>query len=246
MRIYGEVPPDYSGPVLYRTADHSVGRRTIYSYAKFEKRPLTEELNRLHADGSIRKRGILTPGLIVDENGDLLPKWREPRKLTIIKNKPLPYELYTAVHGLMTERIHDAIVSLEPREHIFFPLDATFPDGSIERMYRMEFGKAYLAANYISHECFFSLSKHAIKSSVNAVGDLYFLEPDFMIMGGTISNDFFYLNKRVVRSRHLFTSDFGASGRFVSYFSQELMGKFQVFGDIFSENADCVRIGVAD
>ena len=113
-------------------------------------------------------------------------------------------------------------------------------------MYSMQYGKAFLARRYLEPECFFSTTKHRIETGRYADGRSYFKEPDFMIMGGTFSNDFFYLNRKVIGQRHLFTSDFGATGRFVTYFSQQLMDKFAAFGDIFSKNCDCVRIGVAD
>lgn len=241
MRVFGTVPEGYSGPIYYRTAYHYLTRRTIYSRFRFEKDPLSEELRALDIAGTIRGRSILTPGIIVDEDGSLLPKWQVPRKAHVLGKRPLKDVEGNGLRGMVSERVRDAIVSLEPRSHLFMPYDAIYEDGRMERLYGLRFADSHLGSDYIRPEYLFSLAKHRIETGINSKGQTYFKEPDFMMLGGTHSNDFFYLNERVVGQRHLFECHRGD----VTYFSTALMEKLAPFGDIFKPNVDCVRIGVA-
>lgn len=245
MRVFGTVPDDYAGPVYYRTAHHNLTRRTVYSRFRFEMDPLGAELRQLDLAGTIRGRAILNPGFIVDESGVLLPKWQTPRKARVVGKRPLRDVQGDGLSGMVSERVHDAIVSLEPRSHLFMPYDAIYEDGRMERFYSHRFADSHLGSDHIRPECLFSLAKHRIETDTNSKGQTYFKQPDFMMLGGTYTNDFFYLNERVVGQRHLFTSDFGAVGRGVTYFSQTLMDKLAPFGDIFPRDVDCVRIGLA-
>ncbi|AOL93630.1 hypothetical protein BG023_11677 [Porphyrobacter sp. LM 6] len=243
MRVFGTVPEDYSGTVWYRTANHHITRPTVHGRFQVEKCALEEEFWHLTMSGQTRGRKILTPGLIVDEAGALLPKWRVPRKARVVGKGPLPEVNGGGLSGLVSERVHAVIIALEPRAHVFLPFDVEHSDGRIERFYAHNFADSYLGSDFIRPECLFSLAKHQIETGTNSKGITYFKDPEFMRLGGTCSNDFFFLNERVVDGRHLFTSDFGGGG--VTFFSPTLMERLAPFGDIFTSQVDCVRIGVA-
>lgn len=144
MRVYAIVPEDYSGPVWYRTAHHNLTRPVVYSRFRFEKNARNEELRQLGISGQIRGRAILKPGLIVDETGALLPKWQVPSRAYVVGKRALPEVNGDGLNGLISERVHAAIVSLEPDAHLFLPYDVEHPDGRLERMYGLRFADSYL------------------------------------------------------------------------------------------------------
>lgn len=82
LRIEGEVPDDYSGPVYYRIAENMfapVGR-------KFRAETKDEAWNAL-SDSRNHHLLYARPGILLDAEGVLLPRWRVPQKMRLLTDK---------------------------------------------------------------------------------------------------------------------------------------------------------------
>ena len=236
LRIRGEVPDGYEGPVYYRTMEdlHAPwGPRASFTWVEDDAR-----LGRLYNSRS-RGRNVLTSGFVVDSDGQLLPEWREPLKARLVKDKIDREEFIVGDPAIrISERMHDAIVSLEPHEHIFIPVDAARPDGLKLRYYLMFIGKACIWDEPVLHP-----EKNALQQITYISGNVGYDAPSWMKRSSSEKYHFGYLNGRVINSRHLFQGGDDTSS--ATFFSPELFEKIKKFGDIFPKLYELVPIGIA-
>ena len=170
----------------------------------------------------------------MDEVGQLLPQWHIPLKARLLTDKPLPYEF----SSIVSERIYDAIVSLEPHAHIFIPIDATRPDERVERHYFMFMGDAFFwDSPPILHP-----EKNALEIIQYSNGTNGYADAPWVSSFSSDRYHFGYLNSQAIEGRHLFASSMLGNER---VFSDVLIDKLREFGDIFDKSRELVSIGVA-
>ncbi len=133
FKVKDNSPPSYVGPKFYRFF-HNVRSRGGRPFM-VEYDPSDAERAQVLFDHRVRYHSILSSGLIVDEGRNLLPGWRVPLKAELAKGAEVSYEFAPA--GFASERVRDVIEEFDPGLHVFFPIDLTLPDGTIQRWYQM-------------------------------------------------------------------------------------------------------------
>ncbi len=235
LRIFGEIPEGYEGPIYYRTMedyDRPMGK-PVFRYDKESLKRLDDAYGR-----GLRRDAVKN---VVDENRNFKPDWQRPLTGKIMTDDPLRYEYcpdpsYNC--NWMSERVHDAIESLEPSKHVFVPIDATRPDGRIERMFQM----------FWSEDDFFFTNPPILNLEWNNLervdykdsNQFGYHKPDWTLGTQNYLYHFGYLDKKIVRGKHLFATSLLNNQ---TVFSQDLVNKFAEFGDIFIKPIELCRMG---
>jgi hypothetical protein len=226
-RVKGEVPEDYSGPVYHRLAEDM--------FAPVGKPAFRWADDKLRLERAFNTRDRLNGyRALLDGSGKLLPEWHVPLKAKILGDRPLREEYAPAdPYTRLSERVYDAITSLEPSSHVFVPIDATRDDGTVERYYAMFMAGAKLGQ--VLHPDVNKLERIVYPDGTSDWSDPRWLSP-----ASPDRDHFGYLDKAKIGDRHLFE---GSSG--VVCFSPDLFGRIAVFGDVLPKFYYFVPIGTA-
>jgi hypothetical protein len=136
----------------------------------------------------------------------------------------------------MSERVYDALLSLEGGKHHAFPIDITRKDGSIERRYQVFFDRN---AFFVERELHPKANNLGPASQQFQLAGYRYHSPTWLM--SKWDDHFGYLDKAVIGGRHWFK---GAATN--HYVSPELFAKIQPMGDIFEKWDLAIPIGVAD
>jgi hypothetical protein len=234
IRLVGQVPSDYTGPVYYRTQENL---NEPWGRSRFRWNEPASKIEKL--TGGLNRDGfVLKSGLVVDEHGALLPEWTTPLKARFLggKTERVEYQYEGDGPKRISERLHDAIVSLEPNRHIFIPIDVTNDDG-IERQYLLFVGKSFFWGDVVLHP-----SKNRLQPKTYVSGSQGYESPSWVQSHSEDRHGFGYLNGRVVDGLHYFAG--GSVMNNGCIFSPELFDKIAGFGDIFEKPIDLVPMGI--
>lgn len=234
LRTGGEVPETYSGPVYYRLSENlhapSRGRRSF----RFDEPQ--SRIDRLYHPGN-RWMSIKTSGILLDPDGGLLPEWQVPLKASVAAGKPEREEMLIGDPAIrVSERVHDAIVSLEPGRHLCLAIDVARPDGRTERQYLL----------YLTGQLYDPPALHPACNRLDpmryADGTVGYHKPEWASRGSRDRFRFGYLDPDVVADRHFFSVSHLDNAKVLS---PQLFAKLEPFGDIYPALYDLVPIGVA-
>jgi hypothetical protein len=131
--ISGEVPPDYNGPIFYRTRviSHDYYKKPFPRHLGYENRDAARRF--AYAD-HVQVAHRVDPNLF-GENGNLLAVFRAPLKARLLSSAPKnPPEWAFGHWSLVSERIRSAIEELQPGKHLFIPIDVDW-NGDQRRLY---------------------------------------------------------------------------------------------------------------
>lgn len=237
LRIVGDIPEGYAGPIYYRIIENQSGP---YFTDKFEVDAESAERRALLHDPRNKDRNILTSGLVLDPEGKVLPEWQAPLKYNILQDKPLSFEFMPG--GLTSERVHDVIEALDPGKHVFIPIDARWPDGRIERLYSMKWGADFFNADVSTPVLNPKLSHLELGTYTNGVK--YYKHPDW-IMGREVALNpfhFGFLNQNLIGNLNLFAAEILNNA---AVLSEPLMTELRKFGNVFHGADWYVRMGIA-
>jgi hypothetical protein len=234
IRTAGEVPAGYRGPVYWRVAEYHPLTGPGDERIEFLERP--ERLDRLWIDRyKMPGKDIFTSGTVFDENGELLPEWKEPLKARW-KNSPKPVrvEYASGEHSArVSERVYDAIQSLEPGKHHAFAIDVSRTDGKVDRRYQVFFAQDAWLAERELHPAANNLSRF------EAPYEAYGYRPASWMISVT-ENHFGYLDRETIGDRHWFK---GTGTNHI--LSPALFEKLKPFGDIYEKWDVALPIGMA-
>lgn len=236
LRIEGEVPDNYSGPVYYRTCERDDAPFDSPRRLKFAESE--DRIGRLHHPRN-RGRNILRSGLILDADGALLPEFQAPLKARLTSAKPEGAEFLIGDPAIrVSERVHDAIVALEPDAHVILPIDAAHPAGHLVRQYLF-----YIGRNTIWGEPVLDPSRNALEPVTYVDGSQGYRAPPWMIDSSQGRSTFGYLSAPNIFGLHLFKGGDDTNGAL--FFSPDLVARLRPLGDIFARHITLVPIGVA-
>jgi hypothetical protein len=235
-RTAGEVPADYRGPVYWRVVQYHpmVGR----SDEPIEFLDSRERQDRLWIDRyKMPGKDIFTSGTVFDENGEILPEWKEPLKARWTTSRPVRVEYApNSCSARVTERVYDAIQSLEPGKHHAFPIDITRSDGSTERRYEVFFAQEAMLSERELHP-----AANNLRPFAKPYGPYRYQPAIWMSSGHATDHHFGYLDHETVKDHHWFK---GSDTNHI--FSPVLFEKLRSFGDIFEKYYVALPIGVAE
>lgn len=137
----------------------------------------------------------------------------------------------------MTERVHDAIEAIEPDRHLFIPIDATRPDGQVERHYFMKWGDAFLPERPPTLDP----AKNGLEPVTYIGGSTGYSKPAWTQYEKDEVH-FGYLNADAIGDRHLFACNLLDNQ---AVLSEALIDALRPFGDVFSKFHILCPIGVA-
>jgi hypothetical protein len=238
MRKAGEVPGDYQGPVYWRVCQYGValmtgnGGEPIVSIEGVER----------NGRSLWREPSIYASGDVFDENGEIFPEWREPLKAKWNTDQPIRVEYSRGKHfARVSERVLDAIESLEPGMHPAFPIDIYAPSGRVDRRYHVFFAQDALLTERELHVAANNLEMLPSSASDPSIGDrVRYRTPFWMGTSGALDHHFGYLDRLVVGDRHWFK---GTDTNHI--FSTELFAKLEPMGDIFLKWDMALPMGIA-
>jgi len=235
IRTDGTVPPDYRGPVYWRLTEYHpiVGK----SDEPIEFLDSRERQDRLWIDRyKMPGKDIFSSGTVFDENGQILPEWIEPLKARWTSTKPVRVEYAPGIHSArVSERVYDAIRSLEPGKHHAFPIDVSCADGTIERRYELFFAQdAFLEARELHP------AANNLQPLPKPIGIYRYQTPLWMSAAYARDNHFGYLDREAVGNHQWFK---GSDTNHI--FSPALFEKLGAFGDIFEKWHVALPMGMA-
>ena len=235
IRTAGAAPAEYRGPVYWRVVQYHpvVGA----SGEPIEFLDSRERQDRLWIDRyKMPGKDIFTSGTVFDENGQVLPEWKEPLKARWTSDRPVRVEYAAGIHSArMSERVYDAVQSLEPGKHHAFPIDVSRSDGTIERRYEVFFAQDALLAERELHPVANNL--HPFEKPFGA----YRYRPALWMSAAYAQDHHFgYLDRETVGDHHWFK---GSDTNHI--FSPALFEKLRPFGDIFVKWDVALPIGMA-
>jgi hypothetical protein len=231
--IRGKIPEGYSGPIFYRLTNFDAlmcgGMPDIFSVLPSERK----RKDKIFLHASREKWNLRSSGLLMDAEGKLLPEWEAPFKARVSqKSEASGIEFVPQYISQISERIHDHLEEIEPGRHMFLPVDAERPDGSISRFY-------YLFKDNATIFCPLNSKANNLEFRPSRDGTyLVYSTPDWL--GGTrehyATEHFGYLDADRVIGRHFFYA-----GDTSSVFSEELL--FRI-GGVFPKWCNFVPMGV--
>ncbi|KQP13454.1 hypothetical protein [Methylobacterium sp. Leaf93] len=235
MRTAGVVPPDYDGPVYWRVMQYH-----LVSGASDEPIAFTDDparLDRLWIDwNKMPGKSIFTSGTVFDEDGAILPEWKQPIKAKWTKPGPVRVEYSPGRYSArVSERVLDAIESVEPGRHHVFPIDVRCTDGTIERRYQIFFAQDAFVDGIEAHPV-----ANALEPLPKPVGVYRFRPPTWLYAFDIDEDQFGYLDRSVVGGMRWFKGT--ATNH---YFSPDLFSKLRPMGNIFPKWDVALPIGMA-
>jgi len=235
IRTAGTVPANYHGPVYWRLVQYYP--LTGKSDEPIEFLDSRERQDRLWIDRiKMPGKDIFDSGTVFDENGQILPEWKEPLKARWTSNRPVQVEYVAGTRSArVSERVYDAIRSLEPDRHHAFPIDITRSDGTIERRYELFFAQSALLGERELHP-----QANSLKPFEKPFGAYRYQPASWMRAAHAQDNHFGYLDREVVGDHQWFK---GTDTNHI--FSPTLFEKLQPFGDIFEKWFVALPIGMA-
>lgn len=196
-RIAGEAPPDYTGPLFYRTAapTYAVPKSLWGAPVRFEERDLTDLFASV---GLLEAAQRVTPKLF-DGEGALLARFRAPLRARLRPGLPKARPEWHRVNALVyvSERVRDIVERHEPGINLFVPIDAEGDEG-LERLYLLLPQSFHLAGP-------FAFAANGVTVYHTDAGD-----PFGMLPPGGEQTHFYYLNSAAIGPRKLYpTGDLG-------------------------------------
>ncbi|WP_019903416.1 hypothetical protein [Methylobacterium sp. 77] len=234
MRTAGAVPPTYDGPVYWRVTQYHPVVGASGEPIAFTDDPA--RIDRLWIDRFKTGKDIFTSGTVFDEDGAILPEWKEPIKAKWTKPGRVRVEYSPGEYSTrVSERVLDAIEAVEPGRHHVFPIDVRCTDGTIERRYEIFFAQDAFVEGREAHPI-----ANALEPLPKPVG-VYRFNPPMWLSALAIDKDQFgYLDRSVVGGMQWFK---GTSTN--HYFSPDLFSKLRPMGDIFPKWDVALPIGMA-
>ncbi len=233
VRTKGEVPAGYTGPIYWRLVMYRPSLQV--SPDKISYIGETDRFGRF-TDIRISGENIFSSGRAFDQDGQLLPELRRPLKAVRKSDVPVRVEYVAEIYSArMSERVFDAIDSLEPGRHLVFPIDVTPTSGAIERSYQVFFAE--------------DSQFHGMQDWDPAANELKPIPgkpgwhhiPIWSGPGGVDQDRFVYLKTSAVDGRNWFKG-VGSNHEF----SPELFSKLEMFGDIYHRDDMMIPMGVVD
>ena len=217
-RIKGVVPAHYAGPLCYivRTLRHS-GARAAQEFISIVEDPkpkrLEDRAGQMLATADAQMAALHTAPQLYDEEGQLRPEWRRPLRANLLAKAPKTWADWPlGLIRYVSPHVHDVLEALEPKKHLFIPVDVSAQDREPFRLYVLFPGAA-------ARRTALAMRANGIEYTLSERGT-----PIFRTLDWHIEDRFGYLNSDVIGSAHLFF-DF----RLGFIFSQEAVDRF---GDI--------------
>jgi hypothetical protein len=235
IRTAGEVPVEYRGPVYWRLAQyHPMTGKNDEPIEFLDSR---ERQDRLWIDRyKMPGKDIFTSGTVFDESGQVLPEWKESLKARWTSDGPVQVEYAAGTHSArVSERVYDAIQSLEPGKHHAFPIDIFRSDGTFERRYEVFFAQDALLSERELHP-----AANNLRPFEKPFGPYRYQPAPWMTATSAKDHHFGYLDRETIRDRQWFKAT-GSN----HIFSPALFEKLRPFGDIFQKWYVALPIGVA-
>jgi hypothetical protein len=235
IRTAGQAPADYRGLVYWRVAQYHL--MTGRADERIEFLDSRDRQDRLWIDPhKMPGKNIFTSGTVFDENGQVLPEWKEPLKARWTTNRPVRVEYAAGTHSArVSERVYDAIQSQEPGKHHAFQIDVSRSDGTIERRYELFFAQDALLAELELHP-----AANNLRPFEKPFGAYRYAPAPWMSAACATDNHFGYLDRETVRDHHWFK---GTGTNHI--LSPALFEKLRPFGDIFEKWFVALPIGIA-
>jgi hypothetical protein len=223
-RISGSVPVDYQGPIFYRTrVNHDeYAYKQLYAHLKFANRNLARRLAGAYA----HEIALRVDPRLFGSDRELLPIFRQPIQASLAASAPKTSPEWSFDHTqLVNERVREAIEALQPRKHLFIPMDIRGPDG---------WDRRYVFFVQRDHtQPLLALEANGIEYTTNESGVPLFPTPAW-----TLSMDHFgYLSAPIVEGAAV---DF--DGRVGTIMSKALIDGL---GDVFPKGLYLIPMGVA-
>jgi hypothetical protein len=235
MRTAGTVPAEYLGPVYWRLVEYQpiVGKSDEpIAFLDSQERQDRLWIDRYKMPG----KDIFTSGTVFDANGQVLPEWKVPLKAKWTTSRPVRVEYAAGMDSArVSERVYDAIQSLEPNKHHAFPIDISRSDGTIERRYQVFFAQDALLSERELHP-----QANNLRPFEKPFGAYRYQPASWMSSAYAQDHHFGYLDREAVGDHQWFT---GTASNHI--FSPALFEKLQAFGDIFEKWDVALPIGMA-
>lgn len=219
-QIVGEIPPEYNGPIWYHVVRRSFKRNTRLPLSIPAKlaNPLFDESE---------ERLLFPASRVMDVQGRFLSTYDRPVAFSM-KNKPSRRVEFVQLSApIVTERVHNAIVSLDSSPFIFIALDAHLPDTGVERWYVLYYGETWSA------DVLDPMANHLELTSFHMGQTPFYPVPDWFCRG---EPHFGYLKAEAVAQRHLIPT---GQGLIISSQLAELIA------DAFCDDYKLVPMGIA-
>ncbi|MBA1141216.1 hypothetical protein [Mesorhizobium neociceri] len=224
-RISGSVPPDYQGPIFYRTrVNHAeYAYKQLYAHLKFANRDLARRM----AHAYPHEVALRVDPRLFGPDRELLPIFRQPVQASLSASAPKKSPEWSFGHNqLVNERVREAIETLQPSKHLFIPIDVSGPEGRDRR---------YVFFVQRDHtQTVLAMEANGIEYTTAESGSPLFPTPLW-----TLSMDHFgYLSAPLVEG---VTVDF--DGRIGTIISKALIDEL---GDVFPKGLYLIPMGIAD
>lgn len=222
--ISGAVPSDYQGQVFYRTrvVEYQYFKKPLFRRLQLANRDLGRRM--ANAD-PVRVAHRVDPFLFGPDR-QLLDIFRQPIQAVLPSSAPKTLPEWGTGHiSVVCERVRDAIENLQPRKHLFIPMDVATPEGS-RRLYVF-----YVLRDHV--QTVLALEANGIEYTRNEKGNPVFGTPPWLQ-----SDRFAYLAAPVVEG---VTVDHDAKVGIIM--SKALVDDL---GDVFPNGIDLLPMGVVD
>ena len=224
-RTSGSVPPDYRGPIFYRIrVNHDeYAYRQLYAHLKFANRDLARRL----ATAYPHEVALRVDPRLFGPDRELLPIFRQPIQASLSASAPKKSPEWSfGQPQLVNERVRAAIEGLQPRKHLFIPIDISGPGGCTRR---------YVFFVQREHtQTVLAMEANGIEYSTNESGVPLFPTPAW-----ALSMDHFgYLSAPIVEGAAI-----DVDGRIGTVLSKALIDEL---GDVFPRGLYLIPMGIAD
>lgn len=231
-RTIGDVPPDYHGPIYYRLQAVRGRRpeRMAQEFIRIEQEPrpkrIDDALGQRLATADRQEAALRAEPKLFDEQGNLRPEWRGPLKARMLSTAPKKWADFPGGGiAYVSERFHDVLEDVEPRRHIFIPLDVAGTDRPEFRMYVFFAGNA-------ARRPVLAMRANGIEYKLSERGTPFYPRPQWL----SDTSRFAYLNSEVIGDAQLF---YDRQEGFI--FSEKLV---EAMGDILRPDIIFVALGV--
>jgi hypothetical protein len=218
-RIVGEVPPDYTGPVFYRSLrlKSGGGRKSFDQCVTYDNKKIDGQnaRQRLASYIALNDMRLDHPDMF-EASGALKGEWRAMRTAKRKTNFPKERSKIESFHTC-SQWVHDAIEALEPGVHALLPVRLAGGGQEDEVVYQLIYGNGGRG--------FVALSPRSNPKQDWVGGGRHLMQ----------TTEFAFLAADRVRGKHIFWCEVGY------VWSKALIDQI---GDVFSEEVGLVPIGV--
>jgi hypothetical protein len=223
-RISGTVPPDYRGPIYYRTrADHGeYAKAQLFQHLKFANLDQARRLALAYPE----EAAVCAAPSLFNRDRELLSIFSEPVQASLRASAPKALPEWSPSNvDIVNERVREAVEKRQPGKHLFIPIDVSSSHGCLRRY------AFFVQRDHVQTPL--ALEANQIAYTINEYGNPVVRAPPWIA-----SDQFGYLSAPVVDGVAV---DFHATVGWI--LSKDLV---EELGDVFPKGLYLVPMGVAD